>query len=82
MPPVGGGEGDKLKWVCHKIGKKYIDNICLTKSLRLKNKKKIFLAEMEKVGGKKGVCGRGWECGKPVRFSIISMPRSEGEKGR
>jgi hypothetical protein len=46
------------------------------------NKKKIFLSEREKVGGKKGVCGGVWECGKPVRFSIISMPRSEGEKGR
>ncbi len=22
-----------------------------------------------------------WECGKPERFSIISMPQSEGEKG-
>ena len=29
-----------------------------------------------------GVSGGVWECGKPVRFSIISMPRSEGEKGR
>jgi hypothetical protein len=52
------------------------------KRLWLKNKKKIFLSEREKVGGKKGVCGGVWECGKPVRFSIISMPRSEGEKGR
>jgi hypothetical protein len=42
------------------------------------NKKKIFLSEREKVGGEKGV----WECGKPERFSIISMPRSKGEKGR
>ena len=29
-----------------------------------------------------GVCGGVWECGKPNGFSIISMPRSEGEKGR
>lgn len=63
---------------------KPIDNICPPKRLWLKNKKKIFLSETEreKVGGKKGVCGVVWECGKPVRFSIISMPRSEGEKGR
>ena len=27
------------------------------------------------------MCGGVWECGKPERFSIISMPRSEGEKG-
>ena len=46
------------------------------------NKKKIFLSEREKVGGEKGVCGGVWECGKPERFSIISMPQSEGEKGR
>ena len=46
------------------------------------NKKKIFLSEREKVGGEKRVCGGVWECGKPERFSIISMPRSEGEKGR
>ena len=45
------------------------------------NKKKIFLSEREKVGGEKGVCGGVWECGKPERFSIISMPQSKGEKG-
>ena len=28
-----------------------------------------------------GVSGGVWECGKPERFSIISMPKSEGEKG-
>ena len=28
-----------------------------------------------------GVCGGVWECGKPIGFSIISMPRSEGERG-
>ena len=28
-----------------------------------------------------GVRGGVWECGKPERFSIISMPQSEGEKG-
>ncbi len=28
-----------------------------------------------------GVSGGVWECGKPKRFSIISMPQSEGEKG-
>ena len=28
-----------------------------------------------------GVSGGVWECGKPVGFSIISMPQSEGEKG-
>ena len=61
---------------------KPIDNICPPKSRWLKNKKKNFLSEREKVGGKKGVCGGVWECGKPERFSIISMPRSEGEKGR
>ena len=27
------------------------------------------------------MCGGVWECGKPERFSIISMPQSEGEKG-
>lgn len=27
------------------------------------------------------MCGVVWECGKPERFSIISMPQSEGEKG-
>ena len=58
---------------------KPIDNICPPKRLWLKNKEKIFLSEREKVGGKKGVCGGVWECGKPVRFSIISMPQSEGE---
>ena len=25
-----------------------------------------------------GVSGGVWECGKPERFSIISMPQSEG----
>ena len=29
-----------------------------------------------------GVSGGVWECGKPVGFSIISMPQSEGERGR
>lgn len=28
-----------------------------------------------------GVSGGVWECGKPERFSIISMPQNEGEKG-
>ena len=28
-----------------------------------------------------GVSGGVWECGKPERFSIISMPQSKGEKG-
>ena len=28
-----------------------------------------------------GVSGGVWKCGKPERFSIISMPQSEGEKG-
>ena len=28
-----------------------------------------------------GVSGGVWEWGKPERFSIISMPQSEGEKG-
>ena len=28
-----------------------------------------------------GVGGGVWECGKPERFSIISMPQSEGGKG-
>ena len=47
-----------------------------------KQKEKFSLTEREKVGEEKGVCGGVWECGKPERFSIISMPRSEGEKGR
>ena len=42
----------------------------------------FFLLKMEKVGGELGVCGRVWECGKPNGVSIISMPWSEGEKGR
>ena len=46
-----------------------------------KTKKRNFLSEREKVGGEKRVCGGVWECGKPERFSIISMPQSEGEKG-
>ena len=29
-----------------------------------------------------GVSGGVWECGKPERFSIISMPQSEGEKAQ
>ncbi len=29
-----------------------------------------------------GVSGGVWECGKPERFSIISMPQSEGKRGR
>ena len=28
-----------------------------------------------------GVSGGVWECGKPERFSIFSMPQSVGEKG-
>lgn len=28
-----------------------------------------------------GVSDGVWKCGKPKRFSIISMPQSEGEKG-
>lgn len=60
---------------------KPIDNICPPKSRWLKNKNKNFLSEREKVGEEKGVCGGVWECGKPERFSIISMPQSEGEKG-
>ena len=28
-----------------------------------------------------GVSGGVWECGKPERFSIISMPQSEGKRG-
>lgn len=36
---------------------------------------------MEKAGEEKGGSVGGWECGKPERFSIISMPRSRG-KGR
>lgn len=28
-----------------------------------------------------GVSGGVWECGKPERFSIISIPQSEGEGG-
>ena len=44
--------------------------------------KKVFSLNREKVGEEKGVCGGVWECGKPNGFSIISMPRSEGERGR
>ena len=60
---------------------KPIDNICPPKRLWLKNKKKIFLSEREKVGGKKGVCGGVWECGKPVRFSIFPYPGARGKRG-
>ena len=28
-----------------------------------------------------GVSDGVWECGKPKRFSIISMPQSEGKRG-
>ena len=42
---------------------KPIDNICPPKSRWLKNKKKNFLSEREKVGEEKGVCGGVWECG-------------------
>jgi hypothetical protein len=40
---------------------------------------KYSLLDREKVGGVMGVSGGVWECGKPERFSIISMPQSEGE---
>ena len=46
------------------------------------SRKKVFSLNREKVGVEMGVCGGVWECGKPNGFSIISMPRSEGEKGR
>ena len=36
---------------------------------------------MEKAGEEKGVSVGVWECGKPERFSIISMPLRRG-KGR
>ena len=29
-----------------------------------------------------GVSGGVWECGKPERFSIISMAGARGERGR
>ena len=42
MPPYG-GEGDKLKWVCRKIGKYCIDNICPPMAFRpSKNNKNIL----------------------------------------
>ena len=55
--------------------------------LEIFNKIKIGIASDEKIrewskGGELGVCGRVWECGKPNGFSIISIPWSEGEKGR
>jgi hypothetical protein len=35
---------------------------------------------VRKSEGKRGVSGGAWECGKPVGFSIISMPQSKGGK--
>ena len=49
--------------------------------LASKNKKNIFSRTGIKSVGVMGVSGGVWECGKPERFSIISMPQSEGEKG-
>ena len=46
-----------------------------------KNNKNILSRIGRKSEGKLGVSGGVWECGKPERFSIISMPQSEGEKG-
>ena len=81
MPPYG-GEGDKLKWVCRKIGKYCIDNIYPPMAFRPgKNNKNILSLTGRKSEGVMGVSGGVWECGKPERFSIISMPQSEGEKG-
>jgi hypothetical protein len=40
-----------------KTGKNLLIIYAPPKRLWLKNKKKIFLSEREKVGGKKGVCG-------------------------
>ena len=39
---------------------------------------KILSRTGRKSEGKRGVSGGVWECGKPVGFSIISMPQSEG----
>lgn len=46
-----------------------------------KNNKNILSRIGRKSEGKMGVSDGVWECGKPKRFSIISMPQSEGEKG-
>ena len=65
-----------------KIGKKLIDNICPPMAFRpRKNNKNILSRIGRKSEGKMGVSDGVWECGKPKRFSIISMPQSEGEKG-
>ena len=62
--------------------KNSIDNICPPNRLWLIEKMGNFSLKQEKVGRELGVCGGVWECGKPNGFSIISMPWSEGEKGR
>ena len=46
-----------------------------------KNNKNILSRIGRKSEGKMGLSDGVWECGKPKRFSIISMPQSEGEKG-
>ena len=59
MPPYG-GEGDKQKWVCREIGKKYIDNICPPYGLSAREKIiKYSLSDREKVGGGYGGERRG-----------------------
>ena len=45
-----------------------------------KNNKNILSRIGRKSEGKMGVSDGVWECGKPKRFSIISMPQSEGPK--
>ena len=60
---------------------KPIDNICPPKRLWRKNKKKIFLSEREKVGGKRG-CAEG--CGNvvnPAGFPSFPCPGARGKRG-
>ena len=44
-----------------------------------KNNKNILSRIGRKSEGKMGMSDGVWECGKPKRFSIISMPQSEGD---
>ena len=65
-----------------KVFDKKQDKICRERDvIAIKNKKNIFSRTGIMSVGVRGVSGGVWECGKPERFSIISMPQSEGEKG-
>ena len=59
-----------------RIGKNFIDNLS---PLYGTSPYKTILCVMEKAGEGLGVSVGVWECGKPARFSSISMPRSRGE---